>query len=225
MRATVLSGYLPRPVLALEILLEASSHAAVDIRSHGLITSPYTRATVRTFPTHPRDSQVVESLHPKGNITSFAIRLPRVALVIIMASVLRRLLTVKEQQGRRIASTESTSGLCISYSSTADSGLKPGSARRTMSQGMFSQASLTGKGASFVRLTSPTRTTDSNSAKLEAVTNLMKKLGDDLKKVILLPQRTPHRETLPPNAIIADLSRARCCAGRTQDLRTGPSRC
>lgn len=118
-------------------------------------TSTYARTAVRTFPAHPADSKLFFPSLLQVTLSLLPFGLPWVALVIKMASVLRRLLTVKGQQGHPIASTESTPRLCSSHSTAADSGLKPGSARHAMSQTLFSQAGLTGKGASFVWLIPP----------------------------------------------------------------------
>ncbi|WYZ44084.1 hypothetical protein EsH8_VII_000520 [Colletotrichum jinshuiense] len=92
-----------------------------------------------------------------------------------MASKLKRMLSVKERKTRRLSSTGSIPSLSTSGSPklrpAADPEHKPGPARRAMSQPILMQANLTGQ------------------AKLEAVTGLMNKLGEDLKKPTLLPHQ------------------------------------
>ncbi|OHE96711.1 guanine nucleotide exchange factor synembryn [Colletotrichum orchidophilum] len=89
-----------------------------------------------------------------------------------MASKLKRMLSVKERSVCRKSSAPSFSRpgspklRCV-----ADPDYKISSARRTMSQPLVMQASLAGP------------------AKLEAVTSLMSKLGEDLKKPTLLPHQ------------------------------------
>ncbi|KXH63029.1 guanine nucleotide exchange factor synembryn [Colletotrichum nymphaeae SA-01] len=89
-----------------------------------------------------------------------------------MASKLKRMLSVKE---RRVCRKSSAPSFAQPGSpklrSVADPDYKHSSARRTMSQPLAMQANLAGP------------------AKLEAVTALMKKLEDDLKKPTLLPHQ------------------------------------
>ncbi|KAJ0373243.1 hypothetical protein COL26b_008602 [Colletotrichum chrysophilum] len=93
-----------------------------------------------------------------------------------MVSILRRMLNVKDRKARRASSPATTSNICASHTtlgskSTTETGPRTGPPRRAMSQPILMQANLTG------------------NAKLEAVTSLMNKLGEDLKSVSLLPQQ------------------------------------
>ncbi|KAK2761057.1 guanine nucleotide exchange factor synembryn [Colletotrichum kahawae] len=84
-----------------------------------------------------------------------------------MVSILRRMLNAKDRKARRASSPANYSQLQIHYRDRP----QDGPPRRAMSQPILMQANLTG------------------NAKLETVTSLMNKLGEDLRSVSLLPQQ------------------------------------